>query len=107
MGAVLQRSHVDRETMSHLILTREEGPKIGLQIWAGETLLAGVFITDQDLEGQLRERGWVWPEASTGLDEAGCLELGAMVGALSRLAATGARSRRTRSRTPTLCRRAR
>ena len=44
------------------------------------------------LEGQLRERGWVWPEASTGLDEAGCLELGAMVGALSRLAATGARS---------------
>ncbi len=44
------------------------------------------------LEGLLRERGWVWPEASTGLDEAGCLELGAMVGALSRLAATGARS---------------
>ena len=44
------------------------------------------------LEGQLRERGWVWPEASTGVDEAGCLELGAMVGALSRLAATGARS---------------
>lgn len=44
------------------------------------------------LEGQLRERGWVWPEASTGLDEAGCLEMGAMVGALSRLAATGARS---------------
>jgi predicted glycoside hydrolase/deacetylase ChbG (UPF0249 family) len=44
------------------------------------------------LEGQLRERGWLWPEASTGLDEAGCLEMGAMVGALARLAATGARS---------------
>lgn len=44
------------------------------------------------LESQLRERGWVWPEASTGLDEAGCLEMGAMVGALTRLAATGARS---------------
>ena len=44
------------------------------------------------LEGQLRERGWRWPEASTGLDEAGCLEMGAMVAALSRLAATGART---------------
>jgi predicted glycoside hydrolase/deacetylase ChbG (UPF0249 family) len=44
------------------------------------------------LEGQLRARGWRWPEASTGLDEAGCLELGAMVGALGRLARSGARS---------------
>lgn len=44
------------------------------------------------LEQQLRQRGWRWPEASTGLDEAGCLEMGAMVGALTRLAATGARS---------------
>ena len=44
------------------------------------------------LEGQLRARGWRWPEASTGLDEAGHLEMGAMVAALSRLAASGARS---------------
>jgi predicted glycoside hydrolase/deacetylase ChbG (UPF0249 family) len=44
------------------------------------------------LEGELERRGWRWPEASTGLDEAGALELGAMVGALDRLAATGARS---------------
>lgn len=44
------------------------------------------------LEGRLRERRWRWPEASTGLDEAGCLDMGAMVAALSRLSATGARS---------------
>jgi hypothetical protein len=44
------------------------------------------------LEARLRARGWRWPEASTGLDEAGRLELGAMVSALSRLAATGAGS---------------
>jgi chitin disaccharide deacetylase len=44
------------------------------------------------LESRLRARGWRWPEASTGLDEAGCLEMGAMVAALARLAATGARS---------------
>jgi predicted glycoside hydrolase/deacetylase ChbG (UPF0249 family) len=44
------------------------------------------------LEGELGRRGWRWPEASTGLDEAGALELGAMVSALDRLAATGARS---------------
>jgi hypothetical protein len=44
------------------------------------------------LEGQLRARGWRWPEASTGLDEAGCLDLGAMVTALTRLADTDARS---------------
>jgi chitin disaccharide deacetylase len=44
------------------------------------------------LEKRLTERGWVWPEASTGLDEAGTLDLGAMVAALGRLAATGART---------------
>jgi chitin disaccharide deacetylase len=44
------------------------------------------------LERRLVERGWRWPEASTGLDEAGCLDMGAMVAALSRLASTGARS---------------
>ncbi len=44
------------------------------------------------LEAELRERGWRWPQASTGLDEAGCLDLGAMVTALGRLAATGART---------------
>lgn len=44
------------------------------------------------LEGELLRRGWRWPEASTGLDEAGALDLGAMVGALGRLAASGASS---------------
>jgi predicted glycoside hydrolase/deacetylase ChbG (UPF0249 family) len=44
------------------------------------------------LEGQLRARGWRWPEVSTGLDEAGGLEMGPMVAALTRLAASGARS---------------
>ncbi|HEY6530903.1 MAG TPA: ChbG/HpnK family deacetylase [Acidimicrobiales bacterium] len=44
------------------------------------------------LEGELARRGWRWPEASTGLDEAGGLDLGAMVSAVERLAATGARS---------------
>ena len=43
-------------------------------------------------ETELGARGWYSPEASTGLDEAGSLDLGAMVGALDRLAATGARS---------------
>jgi predicted glycoside hydrolase/deacetylase ChbG (UPF0249 family) len=44
------------------------------------------------LEVQLAARGWRWPEASTGLDEAGALDLGAMVTALGRLAASGART---------------
>jgi predicted glycoside hydrolase/deacetylase ChbG (UPF0249 family) len=44
------------------------------------------------LESRLAARGWRWPEASTGLDEAGCLDLGAMVTAIDRLAATGART---------------
>ena len=43
-------------------------------------------------ESTLTARGWRSPEASTGLDEAGHLDLGAMVGALDRLAATGAAS---------------
>jgi predicted glycoside hydrolase/deacetylase ChbG (UPF0249 family) len=44
------------------------------------------------LEKQLKQRGWNSPEASTGLDEAGCLETSAMVAALGRLARTGAAS---------------
>jgi predicted glycoside hydrolase/deacetylase ChbG (UPF0249 family) len=44
------------------------------------------------LAAQLSERGWVWPEASTGLDEAGTLDLGTMVEAIGRLSATGART---------------
>jgi len=42
------------------------------------------------LEARLDDRGWRYAEASTGLDEAGHLDLPAMVAALSRLAATGA-----------------
>jgi predicted glycoside hydrolase/deacetylase ChbG (UPF0249 family) len=44
------------------------------------------------LEGELALRGWRWPETSTGLDEAGALDRGAMVSALGRLAATRART---------------
>ena len=44
------------------------------------------------LEGQLRARGLALAEASTGLDEAGRLEMGAMVAGLARLARTGART---------------
>lgn len=43
-------------------------------------------------ESTLRMRGWRCPDASTGLDEAGHLDLGAMVGALDRLSAAAARS---------------
>ena len=42
------------------------------------------------LEGILDARGWTYPDASTGLDEAGHLDVGAMVTAISRLSATGA-----------------
>ncbi len=42
------------------------------------------------LEARLADRGWTWPQASTGLDEAGQLDLGGMVAALGRLAASGA-----------------
>ncbi|MCU0309822.1 MAG: ChbG/HpnK family deacetylase [Acidimicrobiales bacterium] len=42
------------------------------------------------LERLLHQRGWACTGASTGLDEAGHLDLPAMVAALSRLAATGA-----------------
>ena len=38
----------------------------------------------------LYERGWAYAGASTGLDEAGHLDIPAMVAALGRLAATGA-----------------
>jgi predicted glycoside hydrolase/deacetylase ChbG (UPF0249 family) len=38
------------------------------------------------LEAAADERGWRYPDVTTGLDEAGRLELGAMVGALGRLA---------------------
>ncbi len=44
------------------------------------------------LERRLDERSWTYADASTGLDEAGHLDLAAMVGALGRLAATGASS---------------
>lgn len=44
------------------------------------------------LEAELDRRGWIYPDASTGLDEAGTLDMGAMVVAIGRLAATGARS---------------
>jgi predicted glycoside hydrolase/deacetylase ChbG (UPF0249 family) len=44
------------------------------------------------LERQLDGRGWRYAAASTGLDEAGHLDMGAMVAALGRLAATGART---------------
>lgn len=44
------------------------------------------------LERLCGERGWVFAAASTGLDEAGGLDLAAMAGALGRLAATGAPS---------------
>lgn len=46
----------------------------------------------QRLEGILDQRGWRYAAASTGLDEAGHLDLPAMVAALTRLAATGAPS---------------
>ena len=44
------------------------------------------------LERQLVERGWTFPEASTGLDEAGHLDTADMVTAIGRLASTGAGS---------------
>ena len=44
------------------------------------------------LEARLAERGWVWPQASTGLDEAGAIGLGEMVRAVGRLAASDAPS---------------
>lgn len=44
------------------------------------------------LESRLVERGWVWPQASTGLDEAGAIGLGEMVKAVGRLAASDAPS---------------
>lgn len=46
----------------------------------------------RELERCCDQRGWVYPHASTGLDEAGSLELARMLGALGRLAATGAPS---------------
>lgn len=42
------------------------------------------------LEDRLTERGWIWPQASTGLDEAGAIGLGEMVKAVGRLAAVDA-----------------
>ena len=39
------------------------------------------------LEDECDRRGWTYPDDGTGLDEAGHLDLGAMVGALGRLAA--------------------
>ena len=44
------------------------------------------------LQAACDEAGWVYPRASTGLDEAGHLDTPAMIDALFRLAATGAPS---------------
>lgn len=44
------------------------------------------------LDAELRRRGWTTTAATTGLDQAGRLDLGAMVGALASLAATRASS---------------
>jgi chitin disaccharide deacetylase len=44
------------------------------------------------LEAAADARGWRYPDATTGLDEAGHLDLGAMVSALGRIAAAGPRS---------------
>ena len=44
------------------------------------------------LERRCRAEGWAFAEASTGLDEAGCLDLPSMIKALHRLAATHAPS---------------
>ena len=43
-------------------------------------------------ERRLAREGWSWPEASTGLDEAGRLDEAAMIRALERLASSGASS---------------
>ena len=61
--------------------SRERSP-IGLTV---RRLAAG-------LEQRLEARGWTYAAASTGLDEAGHLDLAAMVVALGRLASTGAPS---------------
>ena len=44
------------------------------------------------LQSRLTERGWLWPGASTGLDEAGSIGLGEMVKAVGRLAGAHASS---------------
>lgn len=44
------------------------------------------------LEARLAEERWSWPEASTGLDEAGAIGLGEMVKAVGRLAAAATSS---------------
>jgi predicted glycoside hydrolase/deacetylase ChbG (UPF0249 family) len=44
------------------------------------------------LEAAADDRGWRYPDATTGLDEAGHLDLGAMVAALGRIAGAGPRS---------------
>ena len=44
------------------------------------------------LEARLAEERWSWPEASTGLDEAGAIGLGEMVKAVGRLAAAATTS---------------
>ena len=44
------------------------------------------------LERRCRAEGWAFARASTGLDEAGCLDLPSMIKALHRLAATRAPS---------------
>lgn len=43
----------------------------------------------RELEARCDARGWVYPRASTGLDEAGTLDLGGMVAAVGRLAKAG------------------
>lgn len=55
MGAVLQLAHADRETLSHLVLTRQDASTLGLQLWANQTMLRGTLISADDLDGQVRE----------------------------------------------------
>ncbi|WP_334142765.1 carbohydrate deacetylase [Rhabdothermincola sp.] len=46
----------------------------------------------RDLEARCDQHGWAYPQASTGLDEAGSLDRGGMVAAVDRLARGGAES---------------
>lgn len=101
VGSGIVVDHLDTHQNLHLwplvadvvlALGEARGVKVVRVTRSGERGPVGRTVTHLAgrLEADLDRRGWAHARASTGLDEAGHLDLGDMVSALSRLAATGA-----------------
>jgi predicted glycoside hydrolase/deacetylase ChbG (UPF0249 family) len=101
-GAGLVVGHLDTHQHLHLwplvrgvVLDLAQRLGVGMRVTRSAARSpVGVTVRHlaRNLAGEARVRGIAFPEASVGLDEAGALDQAALVGALGRLAASGASS---------------